>query len=197
MGNANHDWFKISREYIEGYREADGSTRYPTTEELAEKYNIRPSHMRSHSANERWLDKREAFKRKVANLVEHNRARARAKEIETFMGDCLKVSKGGLWPLQKSLEHIIKRTNTAGDLSKEDLTKLEQLSRTLERLQKTGHLALGIPQTMMQISGLADQTHEISTTNLSPEERKRKLELIERRAKALKDDLSGGSLQRS
>ncbi len=196
MEKKNHDWLTISREYIEGYRQDDGSIRYPTTEELAEKYKIRGNRVRDHCAEERWRDKREAFKRKVANLVEHNRARSRAKEIETFTGDCLKVSKGGLWPLMKSLEHIIRRTEKSGDISKEDLTKLEQISRTLERLQKSGHLALGIPQSMLQIKSEEISTLEISTGNLTPEERKRKLELIQLRAKALQDDLTGGSLQR-
>ena len=196
MGKQEHDWFKISREYIEGYREKDGSTKYPTTEELGEKYKIRPARVRDHCATERWKDKREAFKRKVANLVEQTRARSRAKEITDFQADCLKISKGGLWPLSKGLERIVRVTNEKGDISKEDMVRLESISRTLERLQKAGHLALGIPQSFTKIQGLESQILETQQTTLTPEERKRKLELIERRAKALKDDLGGGSLPR-
>jgi hypothetical protein len=160
-----YNWELISSDYIEGLILPSKERIYPTLEEVANKYNIRPKTVREHAGKEHWRDKRTAFQHELEETARQLRLNKRAQEEAEFHENCLKISKGGIFHLADHLKMQIgayEKAKESGQLTdaygkpvlnKKTLALLEMASRTLERLQKTGCVALGIPDKNTAISG--------------------------------------------
>jgi hypothetical protein len=57
-------WEKIEKEYVCGIT-VNGSHKYPTLSDLAQKYNVSVGSVHSHKEDDRWDDKRTLFKNKT------------------------------------------------------------------------------------------------------------------------------------
>lgn len=190
--SAKHDWPKISVDYIEGIISKDGERVYPTLEEVAQKYSVRAGIVRKHAAKERWRDMRRTFQEELAEKERQIRLARRSREEITFHDNCLKLAKGGIFHLSDHMQQLLDRYNAEkkaratksekekekkpgvkpGDKEKladildaESLRMLDGISRALERFQRIGCIALGIPESRSStaLTGKDDGPIQIET----------------------------------
>jgi hypothetical protein len=65
-GQVKHDWFAIERDYVEGI---DGAAeRFPTFEDMANKWGILANNLRARAAKDHWAQKREVFQNKIREV---------------------------------------------------------------------------------------------------------------------------------
>lgn len=185
-----HDWPKISLDYIEGTISAEGERIYPTLEDIASKYNIRQGMVRKHAAKEHWRDKRGTFQEELAEKEHQIRLARRAREELIFHDNCLKLAKGGIFHLSDHMQQLLDRYNSekksraaksekekkagakpsdkeklADILDADSLRMLDGISRALERFQRIGCIALGIPESRSStaLTGKDDGPIQIQT----------------------------------
>jgi len=187
------NWNEVSSLYIEGEISPSGERVYPTLEEVAKKYNVRPGTVRTHAAAEHWRDKRATFQHDLEEKARQLRLEKRAKEELDFHENCYQISKGGIFHLADHLQAMLDefaewkanpydevtkdgktvRVKRRAPLDKATISMLEAISRTLEKLQKAGCVALGIPDRNTTISGPMGSPIEI--IQQSPEELDRRI----------------------
>jgi hypothetical protein len=188
------NWNEVSSLYIEGEISPSGERVYPTLEDVSKKYNVRPGTVRTHAAAEHWRDKRATFQRDLEEKARQLRLEKRAKEELDFHENCFKITKGGIFHLADHLQAMLDdfadwkanpyeevtkdgktvRIKRRAPLDKATIAMLEAISRTLEKLQKAGCVALGIPDRNTTISGPMGSPIEI--IQQSPEELDRRIQ---------------------
>jgi len=89
------DWPAIKADYIEGVTQGQGR-RLPTYEDLATKYDCSGVTLRKRGAEERWMDERATFQRRM----EEDRRQQRSHELATLAADldvnALRIARSGL-----------------------------------------------------------------------------------------------------
>lgn len=83
------DWEEVMKEYVIGYVISDPETgrkihKYPTLDELAEKYGISPNTVKGRSSKENWTLRREAFQAKIREKNSVNTFHAFVSESAAF-----------------------------------------------------------------------------------------------------------------
>jgi hypothetical protein len=173
------DWNTIEQEYVEGVANEKGERSYPTLEELSVKYGIPAKTVRSHSSKGHWKNKRRAFRAELEEQARIIRFERRVKEEADFQDNCLSITKGGILHLAHHLQQFLdeyaeSQKRNQSNLNKDSLQLLEGVSRTLERFQKAGCVALGIPTSNTTLSGSLGYPIELS--NIPTEELDRRIQ---------------------
>ena len=134
MAKRQHDWQKISKEYIE----ADSDSARPTLQELASHHGISFGYIQQVCYKDKWVEQSQIYIRKVSEKVRAARIEAFAKEQSEFDTSCFVLSKA-------LLKQLITHFNNANE-SKSAIkpTELNNLANVLSTAQKTGRTALGI-----------------------------------------------------
>ncbi len=83
------DWEEVMKEYVIGYVISDPETgrkihKYPTLDELADKYGVSPNTVKGRSSKENWTLRREAFQAKIREKNSVNTFHAFVSESAAF-----------------------------------------------------------------------------------------------------------------
>jgi len=135
MASKKHDWVKIKAEYVEASSE---STR-PTLAQLAQKYNINPSAVRTEAARDGWSKDADTF---IASLLQKKSVYTdRALDV---LAEQLVVFDMSCFALSKTLNgHIRKHLDLLKDSKKLlSMRTLESMTRSLKSTQHIGRIAL-------------------------------------------------------
>lgn len=195
MGN-KYNWPPIRNEYIQGNRIKGDEVEWPTLVELSKKYKMPVQTIEKRSWKEGWVKQRADFQADVERISREKAAKKRARDIEKFDDDCHTISKSGIWRISKEMRDDQEAAREGKPLK--PLSDLESIARATERFQTIGHRALGVPDKGIALMGpdggpIMQETQII----LSLEERKKKIEEIKERTKALLDDVDGGSIPKN
>ena len=128
-----YDWEKIKTEYVE-------SVTAVTLEVLSAKYNCSLSSMRKRSAAENWQQKRNLYIQKVELKRQDKKSTILATEQATWDNDCFEAA--GL-----ALSQIMAHLNRELEIS-----DIDPLTRSLERVQKIGRTSLGEADAESKVS---------------------------------------------
>ena len=135
MASKKHDWVAIRTEYVECPIE---STR-PTLAQLAQKYNINPSAVRTEAARDGWKRDADTF---IASLLQKKSVYTDkaldvlAEQLASFDTGCLALSKVLNMHIHKRLL-LFKNTKELLPIR-----TLESMTRSLKSTQQIGRIAL-------------------------------------------------------
>lgn len=121
---AKHDWEKIKTEYVE-------SATAVTLEVLSAKYGCSLSSMRKRSAAENWQQKRNLYIQKVELKRQDKKSTILATEQATWDNDCFEAATAALSQIMAHLNREL------------EISDIDPLTRSLERVQKIGKSSLG------------------------------------------------------
>jgi len=135
MATKKHDWVAIRTEYVECPIE---STR-PTLAQLAQKYNINPSAVRTEAARDGWKRDADTF---IASLLQKKSVYTDkaldilAEQLASFDMNCLMLSQTLNMHIHKRLL-LLKNTKELLPIR-----TLESMARSLKSTQQIGRIAL-------------------------------------------------------
>jgi len=189
-----HNWFAIELEFEQGLRQSDGLLHFPTYDELALKYNIRPGYLRTRAAKAKWREKRGIYQAELERQAREEGLKKRAEDINRINKISLDITKEGFYHLGRYFNDLISDPKAKGPdgkplpPAKMPLPEIEAISRAGERFQKIAFSALGLafPQRLT-IAG--DSDSPLYSVQLTESEAREKLKSIAERAKALQEDL--------
>lgn len=119
-----YDWEKIKTEYVE-------SATAVTLEVLSAKYNCSLSSMRKRSAAENWQQKRNLYIQKVELKRQDKKSTILATEQSTWDNDCFEAATAALSQIMAHFNREL------------EISDIDPLTRSLERVQKIGKSSLG------------------------------------------------------
>ena len=135
MATKKHDWVAIRTEYVECPIE---SAR-PTLAQLAQKYNINPSAVRTEAARDGWKRDADTF---IASLLQKKSVYTDkaldvlAEQLASFDMSCLELSKALNLHIKK---HLLLLKESKKLLA---IRSLESMARSLKSTQQIGRIAL-------------------------------------------------------
>lgn len=153
-----YDWDKIRTEYIQGYfvpdptRQGGRYHKYPTLQELCDKYGCSFQTIKARSSTEYWTKRKEAFAARISDKVLQNQISTFLSESAQF--DAMTLDK--LHKMHKLLDVYFKKYDHYYDedaldfvLTEEDevpsLTELKQATEILDRCQSLVRRTVGEP----------------------------------------------------
>lgn len=180
-----YDWVTARTEYIEGYKDSDGTIVYPGPKEISERFDIPYGNVTTFISKERWKDHRDAHQNRIAVERQKEHARVLAKKAVKFDEQAAEASAVGqqlildrLLELQelRNYDRVrveeLKARMLAGEVIPVSRFKsiiyhaeLESLANSLSKFQDTGRKALGITDNDTTVT----QHVEINQTNISNE----------------------------
>lgn len=195
-------WTDIKADYIEGVV-TNGARRYPTYDDLAIKYGCHTQTLRKQGADERWLDARAVFARRVDN----ERSEARIAELASLGADldlsALRIARNGLAVTAARLSELgtQAQARTAALRSPEpgatlpaapDSDEVGLLARAASAWYDLGQKALGqeAPARRVILSGDPDAPIEVDVTRR--DERTLRIMAILQETGVLRSDLERG-----
>ena len=195
VARRRHDWPTIFLEFVQGYPQEDGSTRWPTLKDISDKYGIKHSQVRRRASDKtdgspkglNWYEHRSRY---VA-LMEQKRleaaAAARARAATKFDEDCLSIANHGMLNLKaRFLELQAGAVKGPGgkiiSMPSAKPSELHLISNALLNFQKAGRLVLGEPTEVSdtRVGG------GFSITQMTPEERKKRIDEMLNRQELLR-----------
>jgi len=189
-GSIRVDYSATRQAYIQGMRGEDGQWIMPSIRVLAKLHKISESSLRQVAARERWFDLRKRFADKLRATAEEKTIKKITDEASDFNVNSLKAAQAGV---AECLRHFMRisrqRQLDPGAVYPE--RDLASLGRALDRFQRAGRLALGLPTDMAENNStgyleICGYTLPKPIDEMTPEEkvramreiRSRRLELI-------------------
>ncbi len=169
------NWDVIKRVYIEGIPQ-DNELYFPTLEEISKTYNIPHSTTLKRCAKDDWTTQREMYRAKLEERSREKRIEALASKQAEFDADIFKVAQAGLMHIQG---HFLKaQDKLKASKGKEPLAihTLDSLSKSLERYQRIGRLALGEPTEITHGQESDTDRYELVQEIIADPELARKIE---------------------
>lgn len=144
---AKHNWQQIKNDYVLASEE-----KRPTLEQLAEKYNCSPSHLREKAAKENWKIEAERYLETVQTKRKEHKSEALAGSLAEWDAKVFNA-------VENALDLVCSRFTS---VTEEPLTanQLDLLTKSLERIQKIGKAALGEESSLnlkIDYSNLSDE----------------------------------------
>lgn len=143
MATVKLDWINLEREYVQGYWQklSDGTKKlvYPTIEELAQKYNCHPQSIYAKSSQDKWLNKRELFWRKLKNQIIENDNAGISDSVKYDVQNLLRIEKIG-----ELIDRWLKERLSEDEEGNRPVVEPKELSCLLDALTKSHQLARNI-----------------------------------------------------
>lgn len=132
-----YDWEQIKNDYVQAPTEADR----PTLDELAARYGCAAPYLREKASKEGWRVQSERYLETVAQKRQEQKSEALAGDLAEWDVKCFNAAQAGM-------AHIYARMQAAHEDMKKgepplSFRSIEDMARSLERLQKIGRIALG------------------------------------------------------
>lgn len=130
------NWIEMKREYVEGIN-VDGKLTFPDLSQIAQKHDCTYSAISKKSSAEKWTTEKKLFWKKIEKSRQDKTIEHLASESANFNAKLLKLS-------EIFLSHCAKH---AQEYQKEGkpmpAVELNRLSQVIERMGRTGNIALG------------------------------------------------------
>lgn len=152
---AKYDWQAIKEEYVLAPDEASR----PTLDELAAKHGCSPSYLRERAGpkQENWKMEADRYLQTVQSKRQDQKSTALAGSLAEWDTQCFKVAQAGLMLIFSRLKELHEEVRDYEEESRQppradeesprrhpvNFKALDEMSRSLERLQKVGKAALG------------------------------------------------------
>lgn len=155
MANGNaHDWDLVKQQYVEGIMDGEGNILFPTLQTLSDMHNIPESTIRKRSAADDWATERNIFRQTLERKRREAKTDVLAGKSAEFDAQVFRLAEIGINHLKIhfiNANNRLAKSEAAAKAEGEEnpelfpmaLSAMENLSRSLERLQRIGRLALG------------------------------------------------------
>lgn len=166
ISKIKYNWEQLKSEFVEGNINENGIRNWPTLKEISDKYNIDYSYIRKISSNQNWKDCKQLFIQSFENQRQLDRIKHLSEESIKFDNKCIKIVNKGIKVLEDIFEISENTIDENGNRQLLNLDTLDIITKSLERLQKIGRLALGSSTENIsnKISGItfADELDKIN-----------------------------------
>lgn len=172
------NWQRLKADYVEGFTDTEGKTRWPTLRELAEKHGIHGGNVRDRAAAERWVDERATFQRRVEDLRQIERSTELASLGADLDVSALRIARNGLAVTASRLQELGERAGrrrealrqnegreTASTPEPPDSDEVATLSRAAAAWYDLGTKALGDTSSVrvdLEVSGTVELEHTLA-----------------------------------
>lgn len=173
QGNRVYDWQAIKKRYVEGVKTSEaGVHEWPSLDQVAAHFGVRPNRVREKSAQEGWVEARRKWQQQVEQVRQQARAAALAKEAVNLDGRALDAAKMGLQlcitrlaELGQLAQHRRQQSVGSGVAdSRLDAQEQQRLAAAVDLWHKVGLRAIGDPEThRVEITGANGAPIEIAT----------------------------------
>jgi hypothetical protein len=131
------NWEVIKREYVEGIANSNGELRFPSLDELTKKYQCSYSTLTKRSSSDNWTTEQKLYRRKLEDSRQNKKIEYLASESAEFNAKILRLAGATLSHCARHLQE----SATNGKVM--PLLELTRLAQIIERMAKTGNIALG------------------------------------------------------
>lgn len=138
-----YDWQHLKDKFIEGCINDDGIRSWPSLKELSDKYKVEYGYIRKISSMQNWRDEKQSFIQALEEQKHLDRIKELSDEAIKFDNRCIKMVNSGVKILEDIFEIAENSIDENGNRKLLNLDTLETITKSLERLQKIGRLALG------------------------------------------------------
>lgn len=143
--NKRYDWNEIRRIYVEGFS-SNGQIVFLNLNELSDMCKVKYNYLRQYAANEKWLQQREIYRKKIEFSKKHEISKLLAGEGAEFDSKTLELARAGILQIKA---YFLAHKKLMKEAKKEKMRipllnykVLDSLSRALVAFQKIGKLAL-------------------------------------------------------
>lgn len=169
-----YDWDIIRVDYIEGIADSNDEDvrNFPTLEVVAKKHTVPIQRVRERSAQERWVEQKQAFQRKLATTRTNKRIAKMANEAVEFDGKALTAAKLGIAMVTARMGEIAREVQAHQSIREKAIAEaangypveLSDLSSVIDakELNTLGQAALSWQALGMKALGTDIQRTEIS-----------------------------------
>ena len=169
-----YDWDVIRVDYIEGIAESDDEDvrTFPTLEAVAQKHHVPIQRVRERSAQERWVEQKHTFQRKLATTRTNKRIAKLANEAVDFDGKALTAAKLGMAMVTARIGEIAREVQQHQAIKEKAMrdaengypVELGDLSTVIsaKELNTLGQAALSWQMLGMKALGTDIQRHEVT-----------------------------------
>ncbi len=140
-----HDWDKIKSEYVEGILDAEGNITFPTLQVLTDRHGVSQSTLRKKSALEDWTTEKNIFRTKLERAHREKKLEALAGKSAEFDGSIFRIAEIAVKHIQAHFIRANEQFRNSDGQEMMNMSNLDNLSKSLERYQRIGRLALGEP----------------------------------------------------
>lgn len=143
LTKVKYNWDYLKIEFTEGTLDKNGLRQWPTLKELSNKYSIDYGYIRKISSVKKWRECKQSFIQAFENKKQLDRIKHLSEQSIEFDNKCIKLVNKGIKVLEKIFEISENVVSDNGVKQLLNLDTLEIITKSLERLQKIGRLALG------------------------------------------------------
>ena len=136
MSAPKYDWAAIEMQYVRGIEDEDGKVHWPTPQELADLHGCHIEYMHFQIRKGKWKDKKQVYLLKLQLSDGDCEIEDPKAEYEKFQRKAFTAASQTLTLIIKKLDHIIKSQNY-------DLSEIDKLMKTLERIQLIAKNSIG------------------------------------------------------
>ena len=141
VSGSNVDWVAVKEAYVCGIIKDDGSLYFPTHVELATQFGSTPSSVASKSSLGDWQTERSLYVANLEQRKKEHRIEELASQAAEFDTRVLKAARAGISHLEAHFRNAQRLYEQEGIVMR--LNDLDRISRSLERYDRVGRLALG------------------------------------------------------
>ncbi len=160
MSQGRYNWDQIKTEYVEGIIDENGNLYFPTLQELEEKHGMSGSTIRRRASKEGWATEKDIYQTKIREKKREKKVEELARKAAEFDSEVLKVADAAVKHIQSHFLVAQERMRESRGREPMGLSRLEALSKALERYQKIGRLSLGEITESYGYQGQVDSKHE-------------------------------------
>jgi regulator of sigma D len=139
-----YDWVNCKLDYIEGVRDDSGKLDWPTLNLLSERHNIPYNYLRMVAGRDKWKIERQAFIDNFEDSKKIERIKYLSKEANKFDNRCIDIVNKGMKVIEEIFEVSESSIDENGNKRFLGLENLESITKSLDKLQRIGRLALGV-----------------------------------------------------
>jgi hypothetical protein len=156
----------IKHDMIYGYKDKEGTKKYPKLTEAAKWYNISYDALKQKAKDWKWRQKREDYKNKLARKLAEKReseklSESEAEEIIVNDSKFNNVANKLRRAANKELDRIIN-----GEVNQSIGYHLMNIGRSLESAQKVSKVAAGEPSEISKVDGIDNKSVDNSFTRV-------------------------------
>lgn len=149
---AKYPWDQIKAAYVEGIP-GEGGIHYPTLEELTQRYGCKFGYLRQRAAKEKWTDQKNIYLTKIEQKKQEKKSDVLASRAAEFDAKCLEIVEVAVSHVKGHFLAAQERFRASRGQEAMNDERLERLSRTLERYQRAGRIALGESDSVPELLG--------------------------------------------
>lgn len=138
-----YNWEDLKIEFTQGSIDDNGVRSWLSLKELSDKHNVEYGYMRKVSSSQNWANCKQMFIQALENQKKIDRIKQLSEDSIKFDNKCIKLVNSGIKVIEEIFEITENTINENGNRQLLSIDTLDIITKSLERLQKIGRLALG------------------------------------------------------